>query len=69
MIKDKCTFANLDENFFGIIHNASKTHSENLGKGDVEFSAENSNEKLKKKIKSYFIRTWWLEKPYFCLKT
>ena len=37
MIKDKSTFAYLDENFSGIIHNANKTHSAILGKGDVEF--------------------------------
>ena len=48
MIKDKSTFANLDENFSGIIHNANKTHSAILGKGDVEFFAKNSNEELKK---------------------
>ena len=27
MIKNKIIFANLDENFSGIIHNANKTHS------------------------------------------
>ena len=48
MIKDKSTFASLDENLSGIIHNANKKHSSILGKGDVEFSAKNSNEKLKK---------------------
>ena len=48
MIKDKSTFANLDENFSGIIHNANKTHSAILGKGDVEFFVKNSNEELKK---------------------
>ena len=48
MIKDKSTFANLDQNFSGIIHNANKTHSAILGKGDVEFFAKNSNEELKK---------------------
>ena len=48
MIKDRSNFANLDENFSGIIHNANKTHSAILGKGDVEFFAKNSNEELKK---------------------
>ena len=48
MTKDESTFANLDENFLGIIHNANKTHSAILGKGDVEFFAKNSNEELKK---------------------
>ena len=48
MIKDKSIFANLDESFSGIIHNANKTHSAILGKGDVEFFAKNSNEELKK---------------------
>ena len=33
---------------FAIIHNANKTHSAILGKGDVEFFAKNSNEELKK---------------------
>ena len=46
MITDKSTFANLDEYFSGIIHNANKTHSAILGKGDVEFFAKNSNEEL-----------------------
>ena len=48
MITDKSTFANLDEYVSGIIHNANKTHSAILGKGDVEFFAKNSNEELTK---------------------
>ena len=48
MIKHKSTFANLDEHFLGIIHNANKTHSATLGKGDVECFAKNRNEELKK---------------------
>ena len=48
MIKDKSTFANLDENLSGILHNANKTHSAKLGKRDVEFFAKNSNEELRK---------------------
>ena len=58
MIKDKSTFANLDDNFLGIIHRANKKHSAILGKGDVEFFAKNSNEQLKKKcFKRCFICT------------
>ena len=48
MIKDKSTFTNLDEKLSGIIHNANKTQSAIIGKGDVEFFAKNSNEELKK---------------------
>ena len=50
LIKDKSTFtfANLDENFSGIIHNANKTHSAILRKGDVEVFAKNSHAELKK---------------------
>ena len=33
MIKDKSTFANLDENFSGITQNSNKTHSSILVKG------------------------------------
>ena len=43
MNKDKSTFANLDENFSGINHNANKTHSS-------KFFAKNSNDELKKKM-------------------
>ena len=50
MIKDKSTFANLDENFSGINHNTNKTHSAKSGKGDVELFARNNNEALKKKV-------------------
>ena len=32
MIKGKSTFADHDENFSGIIHNANKTHSSNIRK-------------------------------------
>ena len=57
-IKEKSTFANLDENFPGIIHNAHKTHSTVLGKGDVEVFTKNSNGELEKKcFKRCFIRT------------
>ena len=48
MIKDKNTFANLDEHFSGIIHNANKTRSRVLGKGDAEFFAKNNKEEWKK---------------------
>ena len=41
MNKDKSTFANLDENFSGINHNANKMHSS-------IFFAKNSNDELKK---------------------
>ena len=50
MFKEKITFANVDENFSGIVHNANKTHSAILGKVDVEFFAKNSNEELKKNV-------------------
>ena len=48
VIKDKRTFANLDENFSGKIRNANKTHSLIIGNWVVEFFAKKSNEKLKK---------------------
>ena len=47
MVNDKITFANLDENFSGMTHNAHKTHSSILGNGDIEFFAKNSSEELK----------------------
>ena len=58
MFKDKSTFANLDETFSVIIHNANKTHSAILGKGYVEFFAKNGNEELTKScFKRCFICT------------
>ena len=69
MIKDKSTFANLDENFSGIIQNANKTHSAILGKGDVEFFAKNSNEELKKIVLKDALFVPDNSKPSFCFKT